>query len=37
MNLLETVNLKKYFGETRAVDNVSLTIAEREFVSLVGP
>jgi branched-chain amino acid transport system ATP-binding protein len=37
MNLLETVNLKKYFGETHAVDNVSLTIAEREFVSLVGP
>jgi branched-chain amino acid transport system ATP-binding protein len=37
MNLLETVNLKKYFGETRAVDNVNLSIAEREFVSLVGP
>ena len=37
MNLLETVHLKKYFGETHAVDDVSLTIAEREFVSLVGP
>jgi branched-chain amino acid transport system ATP-binding protein len=37
MNLLETVHLKKYFGETRAVDDVSLTIAEGEFVSLVGP
>ena len=37
MNLLETVNLKKYFGETHAVDNVSLSIADREFVSLVGP
>ena len=37
MNLLETVNLKKYFGDTHAVDDVSLTIAEREFVSLVGP
>jgi branched-chain amino acid transport system ATP-binding protein len=37
MNLLETVNLKKYFGETHAVDDVSLNIAEREFVSLVGP
>jgi len=37
MSLLETVNLKKYFGETHAVDNVSLSIAEREFVSLVGP
>jgi branched-chain amino acid transport system ATP-binding protein len=37
MNLLETVHLKKYFGETRAVDDVSLTIAENEFISLVGP
>jgi len=37
MALLETVNLKRYFGDTRAVDNVSLSIAEREFVSLVGP
>jgi branched-chain amino acid transport system ATP-binding protein len=35
--LLETVNLKRYFGETRAVDNVSLSVAEGEFVSLVGP
>lgn len=37
MALLETVNLKRYFGETRAVDNVSLTIDEGEFVSVVGP
>jgi branched-chain amino acid transport system ATP-binding protein len=37
MNLLETVHLKKYFGDTRAVDDVSLTIAPGEFVSLVGP
>lgn len=37
MVLLETVNLKKYFGETHAVDNVNLKISEREFVSLVGP
>jgi branched-chain amino acid transport system ATP-binding protein len=37
MTLLETVNLKKYFGDTRAVDDVSLTVAEGEFVSLVGP
>ena len=28
MSLLETVDLKKYFGETRAVDNVNLTIEE---------
>jgi branched-chain amino acid transport system ATP-binding protein len=37
MSLLETVHLKKYFGETRAVDDVNLTIAPGEFVSLVGP
>jgi branched-chain amino acid transport system ATP-binding protein len=37
MSLLETINLKKYFGETHAVDDVSLSIAEGEFVSLVGP
>jgi branched-chain amino acid transport system ATP-binding protein len=37
MSLLETVHLKKYFGETRAVDDVSLAIEEGEFVSLVGP
>jgi branched-chain amino acid transport system ATP-binding protein len=37
MPLLQTINLKRYFGETRAVDNVNLTIEEGEFVSLVGP
>jgi branched-chain amino acid transport system ATP-binding protein len=37
MALLQTVNLKRYFGQTRAVDNVNLSIEEREFVSLVGP
>jgi len=37
VNLLQTIDLKKYFGDTRAVDNVNLTIAEGEFVSLVGP
>jgi branched-chain amino acid transport system ATP-binding protein len=37
MNLLQTIDLKKYFGATRAVDDVNLTIVEGEFVSLVGP
>jgi branched-chain amino acid transport system ATP-binding protein len=37
MSLLQTVNLKKYFGETRAVDDVTLSIEEGEFISLVGP
>jgi branched-chain amino acid transport system ATP-binding protein len=37
MALLQTIDLKRYFGDTRAVDNVNLTIEEGEFVSLVGP
>jgi branched-chain amino acid transport system ATP-binding protein len=37
MALLQTIELKRYFGETRAVDNVNLSIEEGEFVSLVGP
>jgi branched-chain amino acid transport system ATP-binding protein len=36
MSLLETVNLKKYFGDTHAVDDVSLTVQDGEFISLVG-
>ena len=36
MSLLEIVDLKKYFGDTHAVDDVSLGINEGEFVSLVG-
>jgi branched-chain amino acid transport system ATP-binding protein len=36
MALLRTEALKKYFGETRAVDNVDFTVNEGEFLSLVG-
>ena len=36
MSLLRTVALKKYFGDTRAVDNVDFTVNEGEFLSLVG-
>ncbi len=37
MALLQTIELKRYFGETRAVDHVNLSIEEGEFISLVGP
>src|SRR5262245_32517518 len=37
MALLKTIDLKRYFGDTRAVDNVNLSVEEGEFVSLVGP
>ena len=36
MSLLQTINLKKYFGDTHAVDDVNLVIEEGEFISLVG-
>src|SRR5256885_13805014 len=36
MSLLRTQSLKKYFGETRAVDGVDFTVNEGEFLSLVG-
>ena len=37
MSLLRTVNLKKHFGETRAVDGVDFTVTEGEVLALVGP
>lgn len=37
MSLLQTVDLRKHFGETRAVDGVDLTVTEGEVTALVGP
>ncbi|MDP7241625.1 MAG: ABC transporter ATP-binding protein [Rhodospirillales bacterium] len=37
MSLLRTVNLKKHFGETRAVDGVDFVVTEGEVLALVGP
>ncbi|RLE49266.1 MAG: ABC transporter ATP-binding protein [Candidatus Methanomethylicota archaeon] len=37
MALLTTVSLRKYFGDVRAVDDVSLSIHEGEYVSIIGP
>ncbi len=36
MSLLRTQKLKKYFGDTHAVDDVDFTVSEGEFLSLVG-
>jgi len=35
-NLLETVKLTKYFGDTHAVDKVDFTIGEGEVLALIG-
>ncbi len=37
MRALETKDLRKYFGNVRAVDGVSIHVDEGEIVSLVGP
>ena len=37
MILLKTVDLKKHFGDTRAVDGVDFVVNEGEILSLVGP
>jgi branched-chain amino acid transport system ATP-binding protein len=34
--LLKTVDLKKHFGNTRAVDGINFTVNKGEFLSLVG-
>jgi branched-chain amino acid transport system ATP-binding protein len=36
VSLLRTQNLKKYFGDTRAVDDVDFIVSEGELLSLVG-
>lgn len=36
MTLLATKNLKKYFGETRAVDRIDFVVEQGEVLSLVG-
>jgi len=36
VSLLRTEGLKKYFGDTRAVDGVDFSVNEGEFLSLVG-
>ena len=36
MSLLQTANLRKSFGDTRAVDGIDLSIDKGEFISLIG-
>jgi len=37
MSFLKLENLSKHYGDFRAVDNISLTVEQGEFVSLLGP
>lgn len=37
MPLLQTINLRKYFGEVKAVDGVALAFEGGTFTSIVGP
>src|SRR4030043_200116 len=37
MNFVEIIEVYKYFKEVKAVDGVSLSISEGEFVALLGP
>lgn len=37
MTLLTTQHLKKYFGETHAVDRIDMVVEQGEVLSLVGP
>jgi len=37
MNTIEVKNLKKYFGTTRAVDNISFEVSKGEIFGFLGP
>lgn len=37
MNIIETSNLSKYFGEIRAIENLNFKVAENEIFGIIGP
>src|SRR5574341_1248847 len=37
MAIVETRNLKKHFGDVKAVDGINIKIADGEFLVLLGP
>ena len=37
MNVIETKNLTKFYGKTRGIKNLNLTVKEGEFFGFIGP
>lgn len=37
MNVIETKNLTKFYGKTRGIKNLNLTVKEGEFLALSDP
>lgn len=37
MNIIETINLTKFYGKSRGIDNVSFQVAEGEIFGFIGP
>ena len=37
MAAIDLINLKKFFGSVKAVNDLTLSISDKEFVALLGP
>ena len=37
MSAIKTESLTKYYGKTRGIENVSLTVEEGDFFGFIGP
>lgn len=37
MNTIEAVNLTKYYGKNKGIENLNLTVSEGEFFGVIGP
>ena len=37
MDAIKTVSLKKYYGRSRGIDGIDLTVKEGEFFGFIGP
>ena len=37
MNVIEVVNLTKYYGKNMGIENLNLTVTEGEFFGVIGP